>query len=265
MAEKKYYGIYQGIVTSHKDPENRGRLKVLCPDVLGGKTESAWCDPCIPIAYDKGGDFCIPVKDEAVWLMFIGGDANRPVWLGGWWQKNMTPLGTNYSDIDKMRIINYADCTITMRNGKININVGAGDYDLNIENGKVSVKGNLEVSGNVTVTGDVSANNVKATSQVSGSTVKATTGNITTVNSTTVKTTNVTATGTVKGESVEATTGNLTTLESTTINASGKLSADGGITTSDVTTDSLKVGGVSYSAHTHSGVTKGSDNTGKPN
>lgn len=260
MAEKKYYGIYQGIVTSHKDPENRGRIKVLCPSVLGGKTESAWCDPCIPIAYDKGGDFCIPVKDEAVWLMFIGGDANRPVWLGGWWQKDMTPLGTNYSDIDKMRIINYADCTITMRNGKININVGAGDYDLNIENGKVSVKGNLEVSGNVTVTGNVSASNVKATSQVSASTVKATTGNITTV-----KTTNVTATGTVKGESVEATTGNLTTLESTTISASGKLSADGGITTSDVTTDSLKVGGVSYSAHTHSGVTKGSDNTGKPN
>lgn len=149
MAESKYYGIYQGIVSNVEDPEKRGRIKVQCPDVLGGETESAWCDPVTPVAYDNGGDFCMPQKKEAVWVMFISGDANRPVWLGGWWQKNMSPIGNNYSGLDDLRIISYADCTITMKKGVININVGAGVCDLKIEHNKVTVKGNLEVTGTV--------------------------------------------------------------------------------------------------------------------
>lgn len=154
MAESKYYGLYQGVVTNTKDPEKRGRIKVKCPDVLGGDVESAWCDPLVTVAYDNGGDFCIPEKDEFVWLQFIAGDANRPVWLGGWWQKDMSPLGTNYDKVDKVRIISYADCTITMQNGKININIGAGTGDLVIEDGKITVRGNL------VVTGSVSASNI---------------------------------------------------------------------------------------------------------
>ena len=47
MSESNYYGIYQGIVTNIQDPEKRGRIKVRCPDVLGGKAESAWCDPVV--------------------------------------------------------------------------------------------------------------------------------------------------------------------------------------------------------------------------
>ena len=156
MAESKYYGLYQGVVTNINDPEKRGRIKVKCPDVLGGNTESAWCDPMIPVAYDNGGDFCIPAKDETVWLQFIAGDANRPVWQGGWWQKNMTPLGNNYSKVDQVRIISYADCTITMQDGTININVGSGVCDLKIEHNTVTVDGNLVVKGSITA-GDISS------------------------------------------------------------------------------------------------------------
>lgn len=149
MAESKYYGIYQGVVTKIDDPEKRARIKVTCPDVLGGTTESAWCDPCVPVAYDTGGDFCIPSKEETVWLMFIGGDANKPVWLGGWWQKSMTPLAENYTSIDAVRIISYGDTTITMKAGVININVGAGVCDLKIEHNKVTVLGDLQVDGSI--------------------------------------------------------------------------------------------------------------------
>lgn len=167
MSETLYYGIYQGIVTNLKDPEKRGRIKVKCPDVLGSDEESAWCDPMVPVAYDNGGDFCIPAKDEAVWLMFIAGDSNRPVWLGGWWQSNMTPLGSNYSNVDKTRIISYSDCTITLKEGTISINVGEGDFDLKITDGKVSVKGDLEVSGNIT------SKSLKVTTTAEASTVTA--------------------------------------------------------------------------------------------
>lgn len=167
MAENKYYGLYQGVVTNIQDPEKRGRIKVKCPDVLGGTTESAWCDPMIPVAYDNGGDFCIPAKDETVWLQFIAGDANRPVWLGGWWQKNMSPLGNNYSKVDQVRIISYADCTITMQDGTININVGDGVCDLKIEHNKVTVDGNLVVKGRVSAY-SVSAGDIQATASESG-------------------------------------------------------------------------------------------------
>lgn len=160
MSEKGYFGLYQGIVTNLKDPEKRGRIKVRCPFVLGGETESAWCDPLVQVAYDNGGDFCLPAVDEAVWLQFIEGDVNRPVWLGGWWQKSMTPLGNTYNNIDKVRIINYADCTIIMQNGTIDINVGAGSCDLRIQDGLVTVKGDLNVEGTVRATQDVFAQDI---------------------------------------------------------------------------------------------------------
>ena len=149
MSEKRYYGIYQGIVTNNVDPEKRGRVKAQIPEVLGSATDSAWCDPVVPVAYDYGGDFCLPQKKEAVWIMFIAGDANRPVWLGGWWQKNMTPLSKNYTNLDDVRVISYGDCTITMKEGTIDINVGAGTCDLQIKDGKVTVQGNLTVIGNI--------------------------------------------------------------------------------------------------------------------
>ena len=167
MAESKYYGIYQGVVTNIKDPEKRGRIKVKCPEVFGNDIESAWCDPMVPVAYDNGGDFCIPAKEEMVWLMFISGDSNRPVWLGGWWQKNMTPLGSTYSNVDSVRIISYADCTITMKDGTININVGAGVCDLKIEHNTVTVDGNLVVKGKVSAY-SVSAGDIKATASENG-------------------------------------------------------------------------------------------------
>lgn len=163
MAGKSYYGLYQGIVTRIDDPEKRGRIKVLCPSVLGDSIESAWCDPLVNVAYDNGGDFCIPNKDEAVWLQFIEGDANKPVWLGGWWQKNMTPLGGTYTDADKIRIISYADCTITMKKGVININVSDGDFDLKIENKKVTIQGNFSMQGNLSIDGDISAKSIQGT------------------------------------------------------------------------------------------------------
>lgn len=160
MSESKYYGIYQGIVTNTKDPEKRGRIKILCPEVLDDKVESAWCDPCVPVAYDNGGDFCIPQVDEAVWVMFIGGDSNLPVYLGGWWQKDKSPFGKTYSGADKTRIISYADCTITLVDGKISINVDKGSADFVIENGKITINGNLTVNGKVTVKEDVVAGGI---------------------------------------------------------------------------------------------------------
>ena len=151
MPKQYYYGIYQGIVTDTKDPEKRGRIKILCPEVLDDVAESAWCDPCVPIAYDNGGDFCIPQIDEAVWVMFIGGDSNKPVYIGGWWQKNKSPFGEKYTGADKTRIISYADCTITLVEGKISINIAEGDADIVIQDKKITINGDVTINGAVKV------------------------------------------------------------------------------------------------------------------
>lgn len=152
---KQYFGMYQSIVTNVKDPEKRGRIKVTIPEILDDTTESAWCEPCVPVAYDSGGDFCIPQVDEAVWVQFIAGDINRPVYLGGWWSENKTPLGSSYTNLDKTRIISFNDCTITLTSDKIEISVKDG-VDLEIKDKKVTVKGDLSVTGNLSVGGNTS-------------------------------------------------------------------------------------------------------------
>lgn len=109
----EYYGIYPAFVKSVKDPEKRGRIKVRCPEVLGDAI-SGWCEPCSPVAYDGGGDFFIPPLEETVWITFVEGDVNRPVYLGGWWSQSKTPLKDTYTGITQKRIISFGKCKIVM-------------------------------------------------------------------------------------------------------------------------------------------------------
>lgn len=130
MAEHKYSYIYQAVVTKTDDPEKRGRIRCMIPEVLGEEAESAWCDPVIQVAYDEGGDFCIPEIGETVWLMFINGDANRPVWIGGWWSKEKSPLKTDYSRLDDTRIISYKDFKITIHEKEAVIENGGNKIEM---------------------------------------------------------------------------------------------------------------------------------------
>lgn len=124
-----YSGLYKGIVSNIDDPEKRGRIKCLIPDVLGDRVESAWCEPCVPVAYDYGGDFCLPQLNETIWLAFEKGNSNFPVYLGNWWQKEMTPLGANYSvsSASSVRIISFDNCSLILKDGKVNI---VGDLEV---------------------------------------------------------------------------------------------------------------------------------------
>ena len=125
----EYYGIYPAFVKSVKDPEKRGRIKVTCPEVLGNAI-SGWCEPCVPVAYDGGGDFCIPPLEEAVWVTFIEGDVNRPVYMGGWWSKSKNPLKGKYSGVTQKRIISFGKCKIEMKKDKMTLSVKDNKIEL---------------------------------------------------------------------------------------------------------------------------------------
>ena len=87
----EWFGKYRASVVDINDPERRGRIRVQCPKVLGDYI-SAWCEPCIPYATDFAGDFYVPPVNEAIWVEFEEGDPNKPIWNGGWYRSNSTPL-----------------------------------------------------------------------------------------------------------------------------------------------------------------------------
>lgn len=90
----RLYGKYPGIVADHQDPEKRFRLKVKVPMLFGQEILEEWALPCLPPRW-MDVDFTpiipepkewevVPKKGQPVWVEFMGGDENRPIWTGTW-------------------------------------------------------------------------------------------------------------------------------------------------------------------------------------
>jgi hypothetical protein len=73
---EKLWGKYRAIVLSVADEEQRGRLLVQCPKVLGD-AELGWADPCLP-----AGVFLLPNVGDFVYIEFEAGNIGNPIWVG---------------------------------------------------------------------------------------------------------------------------------------------------------------------------------------
>jgi uncharacterized protein involved in type VI secretion and phage assembly len=82
--QSKYFGIYRGTVTDNIDPLQIGRIKADVPEA-GEPASSSWAMPSVPLAGNQMGVFVVPEIGSGVWVEFEAGDADRPVWSGGWW------------------------------------------------------------------------------------------------------------------------------------------------------------------------------------
>ena len=122
----EYFGKYRAKVVDVKDPEKRGRIRVLCPKVLG-EYKSAWCEPCIPVAYDYGGDFALPKLGEFVWVEFESGNPNKPIYTGGLWCTDKSP-SQHYNPKD--RIISWGDCKIILSEDLKTIDISVGESSI---------------------------------------------------------------------------------------------------------------------------------------
>ena len=90
--EGRYYGKYAAFVVDNADPENRGRLRLRIPSVLGTDVVSGWALPCVPYGgAPNQGFFFIPEVDANIWVEFEGGNLDYPIWVGSFWSK---PGGT---------------------------------------------------------------------------------------------------------------------------------------------------------------------------
>lgn len=75
------FGLYRGVVVSTADPQQKGRLLVQIPAVLGADT-TAWALPVLRQPYTIAA-LKLPKIGSAVWIAFEAGSPNLPVWLGG--------------------------------------------------------------------------------------------------------------------------------------------------------------------------------------
>lgn len=83
----KYFGKYRGTVLNNIDPERRGRLTLVVPDVLT-VLPTTWAEPCVPLAGPTGppmGVYMVPPIGAGVWVEFEQGDPNYPIWVGCRW------------------------------------------------------------------------------------------------------------------------------------------------------------------------------------
>jgi hypothetical protein len=74
-------------VINNLDPEQRGRLQLMVPDVTT-ILPTTWAEACTPLAGPTGppmGVYLVPPIGAGVWVEFEHGDANYPIWVGCRW------------------------------------------------------------------------------------------------------------------------------------------------------------------------------------
>ena len=84
MSTTPLYGKYRATVVNNVDPLQIGRVQVTVPDVAG-LVPSTWAMPCVPVAGINTGLFTVPMIGSGVWIEFERGDADYPIWVGGYW------------------------------------------------------------------------------------------------------------------------------------------------------------------------------------
>ncbi len=84
MSSGPFYGKYRGTVINNIDPMQMGRIQAMVPDIAG-LLPSSWAMPCVPVAGANMGVFTVPPIGAGVWIEFEKGDADYPIWVGGYW------------------------------------------------------------------------------------------------------------------------------------------------------------------------------------
>jgi len=98
-------GVYYALVTQNKDEElNLARIKVKFP-WMSDTDQSHWAKLAVPMTGDQYGTYVLPDVGDTVYVVFIAGDINHPVVIGGQWNKTDTPPETNENGKNDFRFI----------------------------------------------------------------------------------------------------------------------------------------------------------------
>ena len=141
-----HYGKFRAKVVDVKDPEFRGRIRVLCPKVYG-KYTSPWCLPCSPLAFNGGGILFVPKINEMIWIEFEEGNADFPIWVGGLWKVRGAPLPSEEYNL----LAEHVRIVMTEGGHRIIISDKVGGKSINIQDSKGSSIHMNSETGDVTI------------------------------------------------------------------------------------------------------------------
>jgi len=123
---KRYHGIYRGVVADNADPLHQTRLRVTIPQITGsGKdTVTDWAWPVQPSSVHAE----VPPIGQGVWVSFIGGDPDHPIWHGSF-GKNQASNKLLYikplpNSVDLSTISDYL-VTTTQHDGTVEVDLMA--------------------------------------------------------------------------------------------------------------------------------------------
>lgn len=96
-------GLTLATVTNITDPDKLNRVKCL-PIENNNEEETDWCYVMAPIGGKQCGQFFFPNVDDLVVLAYLGGDPQRPMVIGSWWNTEVAPPYT----IDEGKVHNFS-------------------------------------------------------------------------------------------------------------------------------------------------------------
>ena len=102
--QDKVYGVVVAVVTTTKDPEGLGRVKVKYP-WLGKDAEGYWAGVVAPMAGKDRGIYFLPEVDDMVLVAFEQGDVRFAYVIGSLWNSKHRPPVKNDDGKNDIRLI----------------------------------------------------------------------------------------------------------------------------------------------------------------
>ncbi len=93
--EGRRFGVYTGIVANTDDPEQRGRVQLRIPAILGQQLHPAWALPMGAHLGEGTGSLVVPEQGAAVLVMFLDGSPEVPLYMPGPWARGPAEVASD--------------------------------------------------------------------------------------------------------------------------------------------------------------------------
>lgn len=111
----RYNGVVRGIVKDNNDPQNLRRVRVSVPQITGNEV-TGWLWPMISTQRP-------PSIGQGVWINYISGDPEYPVWIGEFAKTETTPSFASAGPFFQ-GIFSYGSFFSTQTQAPASVNVG---------------------------------------------------------------------------------------------------------------------------------------------
>jgi phage baseplate assembly protein V len=186
-AVESYFGVYAGIVDDDKDPEGRGRVKLLLP-WIDKSFVTEWVTVAQIYAGNGYGAYWIPEIEDQVLVAFLRGELRQPVVIGSLYSRDVIPHAARQSGQDPKYFRTMGGHMLLMEDGtgkKIELIDSTGNNSVVIDSeantitvkaqADVNVEGGanvtVEATGNLTLKGAAIKIEATGTVTVSGATI----------------------------------------------------------------------------------------------